>query len=103
MSDEEVYNTYNLEIKFGKAIGILKGLGSKQLFSDAEPLKYGYRLGLETLIVHTLNWWALYVRGLTFVYQLTRKCLAWGVRLQWQNLKRLAGVCMNGGACGLIR
>jgi len=55
MIDEEVYNTYNLEIKFGKAIGILKGLGSKQLFSDAEPLKYGYRLGLETLIVHTLN------------------------------------------------
>jgi len=37
-----------------------------------------------------------------FVRKLTRKCLAWGVKLQRSNLKRLAGVCINGGACGLI-
>jgi len=72
-------------------------------FPDFEPLKYEYRLGLETLIVRTLNQWALHVGNLFSVCQLTRKCLAWGVRLQRQNLKRLAGVCMNGGACGLIR
>jgi hypothetical protein len=37
------------------------------------------------------------------IYKLTRKHLAWGVRLQRRNLKRLAGVCINGGVCGLIR
>ena len=37
------------------------------------------------------------------MYKLTLKCLAWGVRLQRLNLNRLAGVCLNGGACGLIR
>ena len=70
---------------------------------DVEPLKYECRLGLETLIVRTVNQWASYVRKLILVLQLTLKCLAWGVRLQRQNLNRLAGVCMNGGACGLIR
>jgi len=29
--------------------------------SDIEPLKYKYRIGLETLVVYTLNQWALYV------------------------------------------
>jgi len=71
--------------------------------SYVEPLKYEYRIGLETLIVRTLNLWAFHVKFVYLVCQLTRKCLAWGVRLQRQNLKRLAGVCMNGGACGLIR
>ena len=37
------------------------------------------------------------------MYTLTLKCFAWGVRLQRLNLNRLAGVCLNGGACGLIR
>jgi len=51
-----------------------------------------------------MNLWALYVKYLTnFMYTLTLKCLAWGVKLQRLNLNRLAGVCLNGGACGLIR
>lgn len=37
------------------------------------------------------------------LYTLTLECLAWRVRLQRLNLNRLAGVCLNGGACGLIR
>jgi len=46
--------------------------------------------------------------GITFIFilnkcTLTLKCLAWGVKLQRLNLNRLAGVCLNGGACGLIR
>merc|ERR1711967_128091 len=57
----------------------------------------------ETLVVCTLNLWALYVKYCFFVCTLTLKCLAWGVRLQRLNLNRLAGVCLNGGACGLIR
>jgi len=32
-----------------------------------------------------------------------RKYLAGGVRLQKINLNRLAGVCINGEVCGLIR
>jgi len=32
-----------------------------------------------------------------------RKYLAGGVRLQRRNLNRLAGVCINGEVCGLIR
>ena len=96
-------NTHNLEIKFGKVMRVLKGHGSSIFSSDVEPLKYECRIGLETLIVRTLNQWAFHVKTVILVCQLTRKCLAWGVRLQRQNLKRLAGVCMNGGACGLIR
>ena len=29
--------------------------------SDVEPLKYKYRIGLETLVVYTMNQWILYV------------------------------------------
>lgn len=36
--------------------GISNGHGSSLLFTDAEALKYGYRQGLETLLVHTLNY-----------------------------------------------
>jgi len=61
MRERDVNNTYHLEIKFWKVITILKGLAVNNLFSDVEPLKYGYRIGLETLVVHTLNQWALYV------------------------------------------
>jgi len=50
-----------------------------------------------------MNQWVLYVKKINFVYMLTLKYLAWGVRLQRLNLNRLAGICMNGGACGLIR
>lgn len=83
--------------------GILGGLGGVLLLSDVEPFKYEYRIGLETLVVRTLNQWALHVGKMTLACTLTLKCLAWGVRLQRLNLNRLAGVCLNGGACGLIR
>jgi len=42
-------------------------------------------------------------KDMFFMYTLTLKCHAWGVWLQRLNLNRLAGVCLNGGACGLIR
>lgn len=42
--------------------GILGGLGGVLLQSDVEPFKYEYRIGLETLVVRTLNQWALHVR-----------------------------------------
>ena len=29
--------------------------------SDVEPLKYKYQIGLETLVVYTMNQWILYV------------------------------------------
>lgn len=86
-----------------RLLGIPGGLGGVLLLSDFEPFKYEYRIGLETLVVRTVNQWASYVGHLSLVYTLTPKCLAWGVRLQKLNLNRLAGVCLNGGACGLIR
>ena len=86
-----------------RLLGILNSLGSVLLEPDVEPFKYKYRIGLETLVVRTLNQWALHVGHLSPVCTLTLKCLAWGVRLQRLNLNRLAGVCLNGGVCGLIR
>ena len=71
--------------------------------SDIEPLKYEYRIGLETLVVHTLNQWVFHFYFFKYECKLTLKYLAWGVLLQRLNLNRLAGVCLNGGACGLIR
>jgi len=86
-----------------RLLGTPVGLGGLLFESDVEPFKYEYRIGLETLVVRTLNQWALHVWLLSPVCTLTLKCLAWGVRLQRLNLNRLAGVCLNGGACGLIR
>jgi len=47
-----------------------------------EPLKYSYRIGLETLVVYTMNLWVLYGKQITLLCQLTRKYLTWGVKLQ---------------------
>jgi len=38
--------------------GIPGGLGGVLLLSDVEPFKYEYRIGLETLVVRTVNSWA---------------------------------------------
>jgi len=38
------------------------------LLSDVEPFKYGYRIGLETLVVHTVNQWASYFQLFLWVY-----------------------------------
>jgi len=43
-----------------RLLKILKGLGSLLLIFDTEPFKYKYRIGLETLVVYTVNQWALY-------------------------------------------
>jgi len=47
-----------------KLLKILKGLGSLLLLSNSEPLKYGYRIGLETLVVRTMNQWTLHLLSL---------------------------------------
>jgi len=86
-----------------KLLRIFNSRGSKPLLSNTEPFKYRYQIGLETLVVYTLNQWALHFLLLLNQCTLTLKCLAWGVKLQRLNLNRLAGVCLNGGACGLIR
>ena len=43
-------------------LGIFEGLGNILLLTDIEPFKYEYRIGLETLVVRTLNQWALHVK-----------------------------------------
>ena len=45
---------------------IFGGLGGILLLADIEPFKYEYRIGLETLVVRTLNQWALYVKIIYF-------------------------------------
>jgi len=44
-----------------RLLGISKDLGNKLFFSDTEPFKYNYQIGLETLVVYTLNLWTSYV------------------------------------------
>jgi len=51
---------HTLEMKFEQAMKTSEGRGSQPSPSDVEPLKYGYRIGLETLVVHTVNQWVLY-------------------------------------------
>ena len=46
------------------SLEILGGLGGILFLTDVEPFKYEYRIGLETLVVRTLNQWALHVRQL---------------------------------------
>ena len=59
-----------------------EGRGGQPFLSNVEPLKYRYRIGLETLVVYTVNQWVLYFELIYSKYQLTRKYLAWGVKLQ---------------------
>jgi len=44
-----------------RLLGIFKSLGSDLFIPDVEPFKYGYRIGLETLVVRTVNQWALHL------------------------------------------
>jgi len=44
-----------------RLLGIFKSLGCFLLLSDVEPFKYEYRIGLETLVVRTVNQWASHV------------------------------------------
>lgn len=61
-----------------RIFGSRGGFSSK---SDIEPLKHEYQSGLETLVVRALNIWTFCIKFI-FMYKLTRKCLAWGVKLQ---------------------
>jgi len=38
-----------------RLLRIFNSLGGKLLKSDIEPFKYEYQIGLETLVVHTVN------------------------------------------------
>jgi len=65
-------------MKFEEVVRISTGHGSGSLFLDVEFLKCGSQLGLETLVVRTLNVWILYIIFKLW-YKLTRKYLTWGV------------------------
>jgi len=55
----------NLEIKFVRnCIDLQRPRQLTMQYPDFEPLKHDYRIGLETLIVHALNQWVLYVEKL---------------------------------------
>lgn len=77
-----------------------KGHGSLLSPMDAEPRKHGYRSVFDTLVVHAVNdeCWAGHMLGSSL-----RKTLRLGNSRKAGNLMRLAGACINGGACGLIR
>jgi len=71
-------------------LGIFRGHGGTLLLADVEPLKYKYRIGLETLVVYTVNSWVFY-----FYIEVNTKYLAWGVKLQSLNLNKLAGTFLT--------
>lgn len=87
-------------MKFFERICTTKGHGSFLFFIDTELRKYGYRSGLETLVVHTVNYECL---SNFFVGLSLHKTFRLGKSCKTGDLMRLAGVCINGGACGLIR
>jgi len=43
-----------------RLLKVFSGRGNTLLVSDTEPFKYEYRIGLETLVVHTVNQWVLH-------------------------------------------
>ena len=47
---------------------IFGGLGGILFLTDIEPFKYEYRIGLETLVVRTVNQWVLHVLLYKHVY-----------------------------------
>ena len=70
--------------------------GNFLLFIDADTLKHRYRIGLDTLLVWVVNYEYLKIK-------LTLEYSAWAVQSQGWNLTELAGICSNGGTCGLMR
>jgi len=50
-----VYGICKLVIKYFEFTSIFNGENSMLLKTDIEALKYGYRIGLDTLLVHTIN------------------------------------------------
>jgi len=98
-----VGDKYNLEIKFGKVIRIFRGRGGSPFVSRRWTTKARASIRIGDPSSSRPESMGIICGKIVSAYQLTRKCLAWGLKLQRWNLKRLAGVCINGGACGLIR
>jgi len=89
-----------LGVKSSEDMFATKGHGSCLLRIDVEPRKHGDRSVFDTLVVHAVNHgcWA----GVTVGSSL-RKAPRLGNSCKAGDLKRLAGACINGGVCGLIR
>jgi len=89
-----------LGVKSDKDMCATKGHGSCLLRIDAEPRKHGDRSVFDTLVVHAVNdgCWAGVIVGSSL-----RKAPRLGNSCKAGDLKRLAGACINGGVCGLIR
>jgi len=64
---------------------------------DIEALKHSYQIGLDTLLVYAINY------EYKLIYINVKKYSAWAVQSQGWNLTELAGICPNGGTCGLMR
>ena len=99
----EVSNTYKIAIKCNQFIRVTISEGNLLYQTDVEAWKCSYRIGLETLVVYTLNYEYQMVIYQKWLYKLTRKYSAWEVQLQYRNLTELAGIWLNGGTCGLMR
>lgn len=93
------YGTFSLGVKHNQTKETSSGHGNNLLQIDAEVLKHRYQIGLETLVVYAMN--NEYFMHIMCI-QLTRKYSAWGKKPQGLNLKKLAGIQLNGGTCVLI-
>ena len=51
-----MYGICKLVIKYFEFISIFNYESSMLKKTDVEALKYGYQIGLETLVVHTINY-----------------------------------------------
>lgn len=69
-----MYNICKLVIKYFKFTSILDGENSILNKTDIDTLKYGYQIGLDTLLVHTINY-----EYLDYISKLTLKYSAWAV------------------------
>jgi len=52
----KVCKSYKLVIKYFEFIIIFNDASSKLNITDIDTLKYGYQIGLDTLLVHTINY-----------------------------------------------
>jgi hypothetical protein len=86
-------------IKYREFTGIFVDENDLLKKTDVDALKCRDQLGLDTLLVYTLNYEYLVMKR----PKLTRKYSAWAVQSQGWNLTELAGICSNGGICGLMR
>jgi len=55
LSFYKVSNIYKLVMKYIEFVGIFKSESNLLIKTDIDAWKCGYRLGLETLLAHTVN------------------------------------------------